>query len=161
MSNIYRIDNQESAIASNVLNYASASTVNLNNNGGGGGYTPIFQQAQQQHSVISTQNDASNNLSYASNIPVDSTLNQNDVLASRALQTSASFLLPQNRSMTSLVAANQNVNGSYALQDASSSFGLSAVEAAILRSSVPIDINETEEITVSPCFISCLNSQLI
>ena len=143
MSHIYRLDNQD-ALASNVINYASASTVNLNNSG----YTPIFQaqSSAQQHSVISTQNDASNNLSYASAIPVES----NDGIASRALQSSASFLLPQNRSMTSLVAnQNANSNGGYALHDASSSFGLSAVEAAILRSTVPIDINETEEITVS------------
>ena len=76
MSNIYRIDNQD-AIASNVLNYASASTVNLNNSG----YTPIFQG--QHHSAISTQNDASNNLSYASGIPNESSLNQNEVLNTR------------------------------------------------------------------------------
>jgi hypothetical protein len=59
----------------------------------------------------------------------------------------ASDLLQFNNNQTSNQSRGSSSNGTVSVNNANNS-GLSNMEAAILRSTVPIDINETQEITV-------------
>jgi hypothetical protein len=114
---------------------------------------PVFQTQIIQHQNSVNPSDAAA-ISYTTAIVNDS-IAAADAYArlQHTASSAASFsshhhqqLAPTRSSASNLYQQSQNNNNNIS---STASFHLSAIEAAILRSAVPIDINETEEVVVN------------
>ena len=138
MSQLYGYPDSNTSLNNDYLNALNQSVTNgatmsySSNNGSTNQYGTV---SSNDYNVLSGVNDLVYNQGY-----VQSTVNQ---IASDLLQ------LNDPRAMGSL-RGGSSYEGNVATVSGQSLGGiLSSVEAAILRSTVPIDIHETEEITVN------------
>ena len=105
-------------------------------------------------SALSRDSQSQNTSNHRSTVSFASNIHHNAVSVSAAVVTSQSVLSGSSRTpASSRNAHSQNYGSSYAgdsaVVDSTAAAGfLSEVEQAILRSNVPLEINESEEITV-------------
>ena len=104
-------------------------------------------QQQQQHHSSGSPTHPGNNMNRQSQIYVNNSSNYSR--SSSVLNQIASDLMQLKQSASSRLAAQSSAGFNTSHELNPSPVVLSAIEAAILRSSVPIDIHETEEITVN------------
>lgn len=142
MSQLYGYPDNNSNISNNndylnTLNQSNnnGASISYSSNLNGNPYN-IATMSSNDYNVLAGSNDLVYNTGY-----VQSTVNQ---IASDLLQ------LNDPRAMNSLRAGSSYEAAGGTISSTSNLSGiLSSVEAAILRSTIPIDINETEEITVN------------